>query len=284
MNQFRSAYFAVSLSFVWFGFGCSGTDLDQDKPSEKITSERLDMGLLSDPSDELDDQGLEEREGEEDQSHSSETSNASSDQSAFAFTHKMVKETGESLFSSLAYECPECTFEQWESIVPPEGWKKGPAQIGLFSAQDSEMRSYPSAEGHPHAVDFLEEVPGEEYKLIAINVDGRLIERGPNGIVAEVKVQRDTRLVFNIGMRVHELTNPEGHLFVLFAHQVDPERWQEADFQSMDSLGEFAPPTGWTYSTRLLEEELVLDSNRSNGIVTVLALRGTKISTWEKYE
>ena len=87
----------------------------------------------------------------------------------YVFTHKMVKTLEQNLFSSIAYECPECTFEQWESIVPPTGWKKGPAQIGLFSAQDSVMKSRPSVEGHPSAVDFLEDVPGEEYKMIGLN-------------------------------------------------------------------------------------------------------------------
>ena len=77
------------------------------------------------------------------------------------FTHKMIKKTGENPVASLAYECPECTFEQWERIVTPDGWDKGPAQIALFSPEESEMRSHPSVDGHPETVDFLEEVPGD---------------------------------------------------------------------------------------------------------------------------
>ena len=34
----------------------------------------------------------------------------------FAFTHKMMKKIDNNPFSSLAYECRECTFEQWNSI------------------------------------------------------------------------------------------------------------------------------------------------------------------------
>ncbi len=199
-----------------------------------------------------------------------------------AFTHKMMKQTGENPFASLAYECTECTFEQWESIVVPEGWSKGPAQVSLFSAQESEMRSYPSVAGHPDTVDFLEEVPGNEYRVIAVTLDGRLVEMGPNGIVVEVQVQRDTRLVFTTGMRVHELTDPDGSVFVLFVHHIDTDSWQDVDFQLADALDYFTAPAGWTYSTRILDEELVLDSANSDGVVSVLAINGAITSAWEK--
>ena len=198
------------------------------------------------------------------------------------FTHKMIKGTGENPFASLAYECPECTFAQWESIETPPGWTKGPAQVSLFSAQHSLMRSHPSVEGHPAAVDFLDEVPGDEYKVIAITRSGRLVERGPAGFVAEVQVQRDTRLVFTAGMRVHELTDPEGNVFVLFVHHFDMDDWRDVDYQSADALDYLTAPEGWTYSNRILDEELALDSNNSDGVATVLAIRGAINSSWEK--
>ena len=198
------------------------------------------------------------------------------------FTHKMVKSTGDNPFSSLAYECPQCTFEQWNSIEPPEGWSKGPAQVALFSSTHSEMRSYPMAEGHPESVDFLEEVPGNEYRLIAITLNGTLVERGPSGIVAQVQVQRDTRLVFTAGTRIHELTDPEGNVFVLFVHHRDEAEWLDVDFQAEDVLSYFVAPTGWSYSTRIIDEELALDSDDSDGVVTVLAVRRAVNSTWQK--
>jgi hypothetical protein len=125
-------------------------------------------------------------------------------------------------------------------------------------------------------------MPGNEYKLIARPLDGTLIENGPSGIVVEVQVMRDTLLVFNAGMRVHELTNPEGNVFVLFAHHVDPYNLQEINFQDADSMAYLTPPEGWTYSTRILDEELALDSDNSDGVVSVLAIRGDLNSTWEK--
>ena len=65
-----------------------------------------------------------------------------------------------------------------------------------------ELRSLPSFEGVPAAVDFIDEVPGDEYQLIAKNLDGRIIEIGSNGIVVEAQVMRDTQLRFDAGRRV----------------------------------------------------------------------------------
>ena len=148
--------------------------------------------------------------------------------------------------------------------------------------KDSGLRSTPSVEGHPDTVDFLDDMPGNEYKIIARPLDGILIESRPSGLVVEVQVMRDTLLVFNPGMRVHELTNPEGNVFVLFAHHVDPDNLQEIDFQDADSMAYLTAPEGWTYSTRILDEELALDSDNSDGVVSVLAIRDGVNSTWEK--
>ena len=193
------------------------------------------------------------------------------------FTHKMMKSTGENLMASLAYECPQCSFEQWLSIEPPEGWSKGPAQVIAFTS--GEMRSKPSFDDVPSAVDFLDEIPGEEYELIAKNLDGRIIESKAGRMVVEAQVMRDTVLRWDAGKRVHELTDPEGNIFVLFTYQVDPENVVIPDFEDPYLMGLFIPPEGWTYTSRVLEEELVLDTP---DVATVLAIRGEMSSTWEK--
>ena len=100
--------------------------------------------------------------------------------------------------------------------------------------------------------------------------------------MAQAEVQRDTRLVFTAGTRVHQLTDPDGNVFVLFVHHVDEDEWANVDFRSADALDYLSAPNGWTYSTRILDEELVLDSNHSNGVVSVLAIRGTINSAWGK--
>lgn len=192
------------------------------------------------------------------------------------FTHKMMKSTGENGFASLAYECSECTFEQYLSIEPPEGWTKGPAQVAIFSS--AELRSTPSFEGVPDAVDFLPEVPGDEYRLIAKNLDATLIERGANGVVARARVMRDTLFRYDAGLRIHELTDPDGNIFVLFAFGVDPTDPVIPDFDDPAVLGDFSGPAGWTYTSRVLEEELLMDVPE---IAVVLAIRGRQNSTWQ---
>ena len=273
MTCLRILGFSLLLSGI---VGCSNADLPQD----------TNQG--SDAAASVADGGTENGDGTvpSDGSDSGDPSDASapSGEARPIFTHKMIKKTGENPFASLAYECSECTFEQWESIVAPPGWSKGPPQIGLFSSPGSVLRSYPPVEADLATADFLEDVPGSEYKVIAVTLDGRLISNDANGIVAEVQVRRDTRLVFMAGMRVHELTDPEGNVFVLFVHHVDTGNWQNVDFQSADALDYFSAPEGWVYSTRILDRELALDSNDSEGVVSVLAIRGPINSTWEKHQ
>ena len=187
-----------------------------------------------------------------------------------------MKSSGENRFASLAYECPECTFEQHQAISTPSGWTKGPTQVAVFSS--GELRSTPSFDGVPDAVDFVEELPGNEYKLIAKNLDGIIIEASSAGLVVQAQVMRDTLLRYSVGRRVHELTNPEGQVFVLFAYEVDPVNTIIPDFDDAEFLGDFVEPEGWTYTSRVLEKELLLDTP---DIATVLAIRGQIDSTWE---
>ena len=68
-------------------------------------------------------------------------------------------------------------------------------------------------------------------------------------------------------------------IFVLFAHGVDPQNVVIPDAQAADMLGDFSPPEGYTYATRILEAPLELDTSDT---ATVLAFRGGRITTWER--
>ncbi len=192
------------------------------------------------------------------------------------FTHKMMKPSGENPFSHYAYDCNQCSFEQWLAIETPEGWTKGPSQVLLPTG---DLRSTPSFDGVPDSMDFVPEMPGNEYQLIAKALDGKLHQGEGGGLIAEVQVMRDTILIFAAGRRVHELTDPEGRVFVLFAYHVDPMNVEIPDFQDADLLADFTGPVGWTYSTRILNEELALDTPE---VATVLAMRGELVTTWEE--
>ena len=83
----------------------------------------------------------------------------------------------------------------------------------------------------------------------------------------ERKVNRGAVFFFDAGKPVHELVNPDGLAYVMQAYcvGVDPTL-TEAD---LPGLGErLALPEGWSFRTRVLEEELVVDTSAT--IATVL--------------
>ena len=191
------------------------------------------------------------------------------------FTHKFMMSTGENRFAQLGYECFDCSFDIWLATEPPEGWTRRPAQVVV--ADDTVMRTRPSADGYPDAVDLTDLVPGDEYQLIVRVLDGAVVQVAPN-LVAENRVMRDTVLTYSAGRRVHEITDPDGRVFVLFAFEVDPVDTVIPNFNDPTALGDVGEPVGWTYSSRVLEEELVLDTPN---VATVLAIRGAATSAWQ---
>ena len=204
------------------------------------------------------------------------TAKEASEASGSSFTLKMLQRTGENLFANLAYECDACSFEQFAAITPPPGWSKSPAQMIL---PIGELKSTLSFEGVPSSMDFAPEIPGNEFDLIAKTLDGKLVENSENVLMLVANVMRETRLRFPAGNRVHELTDPEGNIFVLFAYEVDSADFNRAHFEDADALANYPHPDGWAYSTRIVDEELVLDSE---GVVTVLSIGGGTSSVWEK--
>ena len=73
-------------------------------------------------------------------------------------------------------------------------------------------------------------------------------------------VNRGAVFFFDAGKTVYELVHPEGRAFVLQARcvGVDPSMTEE----SLATLGErLALPEGWSYRTRVLDAELVVDTS-----------------------
>jgi hypothetical protein len=83
----------------------------------------------------------------------------------------------------------------------------------------------------------------------------------------EVHVNRGAVFFFDAGSPVYELVDPDGLAYVLQAYciGVDPTITQD----SLETLGDrLALPAGWTYRSRILEDELVVDTTET--IATVL--------------
>lgn len=84
---------------------------------------------------------------------------------------------------------------------------------------------------------------------------------------AERHVNRGAVFFFDAGAPVYELVNPDGLAYVMQAYcvGVDPTLTED-DLGSLG--GRLALPEGWTYRTRVLDEELVVDTTAT--IATVL--------------
>ncbi len=193
-----------------------------------------------------------------------------------AFTLKVLKRSGENLFPNLAYECNECTFEQFDALTLPRGWSKSPKQMIL---PDGELLSPLSFEGISSTLNLIPEIPGEEFQLIAKTLELNIVDVSFSGIMMGSKVMRNTVLKYPAGRRVHELTDEDGNVYVLFAYEVKSVDFDRSFFEKTDVLSNYLRPKGWSYSSRIIDEDLILNSK---GVANVLAIRSESSSVWEK--
>jgi hypothetical protein len=108
------------------------------------------------------------------------------------------------------------------------------------------------------------EFNGLNMRRIATLDLGTTLNAGPYTIR---NVNRGAVFFFDAGSRVHELVDPDGAAYVMQAYcvGVDPT----TDEASLLTLGDrLSMPEGWTYRTRVLDEELVVDTSAT--IATVI--------------
>jgi hypothetical protein len=83
----------------------------------------------------------------------------------------------------------------------------------------------------------------------------------------EIHVNRGAVFFFDAGAPVHELVDPDGRAYVMQAYCVGVDAGLTRE--GLATLGErLSMPDGWTYRTRVLDEELVVDT--SAAVATVL--------------
>lgn len=83
----------------------------------------------------------------------------------------------------------------------------------------------------------------------------------------EVSVARDTEFRFDAGREVHELTAPDGSVYIMqsYSLEVDPT----LDVGTLAGVGDrLEVPDGWTFTSRVLTEPLVVED--LDGIATVV--------------
>ena len=90
---------------------------------------------------------------------------------------------------------------------------------------------------------------------------------------------RNTILRYPAGSRVYEFIDKDGNIYVLFAYEVDSVDFDRSFFEKIDVLSNYPHPEGWSYSSRILNEDLILNPN---GIANVLAIQSETSSVWEK--
>jgi hypothetical protein len=107
---------------------------------------------------------------------------------------------------------------------------------------------------------------GIEARLVAI-LNPAIVEKSVTGIkpYTVFMPKKTQRMVYAKGKPVFELIDPDGHIYVLEAHD------EQFPIESLPSLGEKLKqlPKGWKYRTRILTEDLVLDLSPDKTIYAV---------------
>jgi hypothetical protein len=184
---------------------------------------------------------------------------------------EMRRLTGQNPFARDVYACATCTLEQFEAIVVPAGWEKGSPKR---SVPDIELLSKPVVPGVAVSIDYVAELPGNEFEFIAQVIDGNVVA-SDMGVAA---VARATRFRYPAGSVVHEVSDDGGHVYLLFA--VAEELFADMAF-SLNDPAAFAGmplPAGWSYASRTLDAPLEVDSE---GLAQVLA--HSRLTSWQRY-
>lgn len=83
----------------------------------------------------------------------------------------------------------------------------------------------------------------------------------------ETSVRRDTVFTFAAGRRIYELTAPDGSIYVMQSYSQ-----QDVPTQTVDDLASLRTrldlPRGWTFMTRVLTEDLLVEDDE--GVATVV--------------
>jgi hypothetical protein len=131
--------------------------------------------------------------------------------------------------------------------------------------------------GVPAALDLSSMIPGAEmvYTARALSIEP-VGYRFSSGLQIRARVERTTTFIYRAGRVVHELTDREGGKWILFSVPLsktihDPEGNGTIDPNEIDAFAQIKGPWWWTYSSRRLDEDLVV---AVSGVAEVVA------STW----
>jgi hypothetical protein len=162
------------------------------------------------------------------------------------------------------YRC-DCTLAEFDSLTPPIGWQQIlRLQLAGTTASFSTLP--------PQKVASSYEFNGFTFDYIATLAGSQNLGSG----LRVLSVQRDTEAVYDAGSVVHEISNPAGEIFTLIGADAQFLQTAGLSMAVLDSFSGTSVPAGWSYSSRVLIDPLVLDPG---GLATVFSSNSD--SLWE---
>ncbi len=157
----------------------------------------------------------------------------------------------------------DCPPELWETLDPATIAEELGALLVKLNGPRYWMLDGLGSKGEPIAP-VLREFNGLLMRRIALLALGSNPAQVPYTVR---EVDRRVIMYFDVGSDVYELINPQGIAFVMQAYCTGVD--STLDEKSLPDLAErLALPTGWRFRTRVLDEELIVDTSHS--VATVL--------------
>lgn len=161
--------------------------------------------------------------------------------------------------TQLINDCPQ---EQWDTLVAETvAQEMGAVMVKLNGPR------YWTLDGFGTKLQPMEPIMREFNGIMMRRI--AVVELGPEpkvGPYNEMKVNRQVVFFFDAGQTVHELVNPQGEAYVMQALCVGVDPTMSAE--SLDTLGErLSMPEGWSYRSRVLTEDLVIDTTTTTATV-----------------
>jgi hypothetical protein len=162
--------------------------------------------------------------------------------------------------TQLLNDCPQ---ELWETLVPAAIAEELGALIVKLNGPRYWVLDGLGSKSAP-----LEPVLHEFNGLLMRRIAVLALGTNPAQVPYTVrKVDRRVSMYFDAGSAVYELIDPHGPPYVMQAYCTGVDA--TLDENSLADLGErLALPTGWRFQTRVLQEDLIVDTSQS--VATVL--------------
>lgn len=125
---------------------------------------------------------------------------------------------------------------------------------------DSATNTPPTADVLPPGtdmdLDLVPEIAGDDHFLIARVLSVSVLDFGTQGVQAIARVARGTTLTYDAGRLVHTVSSPEGVDYALFS--ISESATSTWDPTVLNGLAGLDLPDGWSYSSEVLSEALVI--------------------------